>query len=48
MAGFSYGALKALECAYGKAKEGQRVQKLMLISPCMLALKPPPLNAYKF
>ncbi|WP_104690696.1 pimelyl-ACP methyl ester esterase BioV [Helicobacter heilmannii] len=41
IAGFSYGALKALERAYEKVKESQRVQKLLLISPCMLASKPP-------
>ncbi|BCZ17463.1 pimelyl-ACP methyl ester esterase BioV [Helicobacter sp. NHP19-003] len=40
MAGFSYGALKALECAYGEVLAGRRVQKLILISPCMLAFKP--------
>lgn len=40
IAGFSYGALKALEHAYKQVQAGRRVQRLMLISPCMLALKP--------
>ncbi|BDQ29544.1 pimelyl-ACP methyl ester esterase BioV [Helicobacter ailurogastricus] len=39
MAGFSYGALKALDHAYKQVQAGRRVQKLILISPCMLAFK---------
>ncbi|WP_163555285.1 pimelyl-ACP methyl ester esterase BioV [Helicobacter suis] len=39
IAGFSYGAINALEFAYKQVKQGLRVQKLFLISPCMLAFK---------
>ncbi|WP_121021197.1 pimelyl-ACP methyl ester esterase BioV [Helicobacter vulpis] len=39
VAGFSYGATRALEFAYHQVKQGRRVQNLMLIAPCMLAHK---------
>ncbi|WP_120944381.1 pimelyl-ACP methyl ester esterase BioV [Helicobacter labacensis] len=39
VAGFSYGAICALEFAYNQVRQGKRVQRLMLIAPCMLAHK---------
>ncbi|WP_104749622.1 pimelyl-ACP methyl ester esterase BioV [Helicobacter cynogastricus] len=39
VAGFSYGATRALEYAYEQVKQEKRVQRLVLIAPCMLAHK---------
>ncbi|CCB79394.1 hypothetical protein HBZC1_04080 [Helicobacter bizzozeronii CIII-1] len=39
VAGFSYGAICALEYIYGQVKQGKRTQRLILIAPCMLAHK---------
>lgn len=41
VAGFSYGAIEAFEYAHAQVKQGLRVQKLVLISPCMLASRSP-------
>ncbi|TSA87024.1 pimelyl-ACP methyl ester esterase BioV [Helicobacter mehlei] len=39
VAGFSYGAICALEYACEQVKQNKRIQRLVLIAPCMLAHK---------